>query len=104
MPAAGFTADSKVEREGLLRKLKTMLDNVPGTETPWEAIETRLRKFPLADLNGLHYRVERAIAGAFDDGLNHGKAAGDCARLGCGEPAVPDDEGDALWCSEHLPK
>ena len=30
-------------------------------------------------------------------------ATGACARLGCGRDAVPDDEGDELWCVEHRP-
>ena len=73
MPAAGFTEEIKQQREDLIKKLKTMLDNVPGTDVSWGDLEERLRKFPVRDLNAIWYRIDRAVAGAFDDGVAHGE-------------------------------
>lgn len=74
MPAAGFTNEIAAERDGLIAKLKTMLDNVPGTDVSWDEVEARLLKIPLRELNALWYRIDRAVSGAFDDGVKHGES------------------------------
>lgn len=70
MPAAGFTAEIKAERDGLITKLETLLQ-APGTDVTWDELAERLRKIPLRELNALWYRIDRAISGAFDDGCLH---------------------------------
>ena len=73
MPAAGFTDEIRAEREGLIKKLETLLQ-APGTDVSWDELAERLRKIPLRELNALWYRIDRAVSGAFDDGVKHGES------------------------------
>lgn len=63
------------EKTAVLVKLEKLLD-VAGIETPWGVLESDLRRLPLRTLIALHYRTERTMSNAYEDGAHAARPNG----------------------------
>lgn len=56
------------EKQRLLTELSILLD-VDGVESSWEMLEAELDRLPMRAIRALLYRVGRARAQAFEEGV-----------------------------------
>jgi len=55
-------------KEDQLELIWQLIGDVAGTVVGWEELKRNLSRMPLRSLIGLHYRIERVVAQAYDEG------------------------------------
>jgi hypothetical protein len=57
------------DRKGkLVATIATLIENVAGADTPWSAIAAELRSMRTEELDGLAYRIRRALEISYNEG------------------------------------
>ena len=61
----------RARRDEAIKSIGRILRDVAGAITPWDTVEAELATLSPSVAVALAYRLERAQAGAFEDGMIH---------------------------------
>lgn len=62
-----------IAKQSVLAELKSLLDCVPGAETPWGQIQNAIYHLSLETISALLYRVRIARTQSYDEGVEYAR-------------------------------